>query len=108
MATRPASPTARELDEEDRKLLALVTEALADPNLDAQPRERLRAQIFALLNETHEWVYGAPSTATPPIADPAVTGLLEGLLADPDLHTDTRMRLYREISELVLSTHRHP
>ncbi len=111
-----AEPGRRELDQDDKELVQLVTTVLADSSLQQDLRLKIRREIEALLRETHEDVYCAavlevhgetPHEASMLDHDPQVAKLLEAMLVDPTLHTDTRMRLYHEIPQLVETAHQH-
>ncbi len=109
----------RELDRDDRELVALVTTVLTDSSLKEELRLKIHHEIEDLLRDTHGDVYSAavlevrgevPHHGGHPALldhDPEVARLLEAMLVDPTLHTDTRMRLYQEIPQLVESAHEH-
>lgn len=95
---------------EDLRLVDTVKTVLVDdPDVHTDTRMRLSREIPELLRRAHEDVYG-------PVDGPAryeavkrsVGGdddqlplMLAAVLADPDLHTDIRMRLYFEIPEML-------
>lgn len=99
MSERPTADTPA-LD--DHGLVALVQAALVDPNLHTDTRMRLHGQIVELARGAHEELHGQEGTreALARHGD-HVPDLLRAVLVDPSLHTDTRMRLHREIGELL-------
>jgi hypothetical protein len=106
MTDRQPAPSERQLPREDRRLVDLVDAGLMDPSLHTDLRLRLSGEIAALLQ-------GARAELSPPggaahkpvaaarVADPA--NLLSAVLEDPNLDTDLRLRLHREISDLLAS-----
>jgi len=87
----------------DHQLVDLVRTALVDPNIHTDTRMQICNQIVELLR-TH----GSASSAAPrPHAAPhrfayeQLPDVLESVLTDPNLHTDTRARLHWEIRELL-------
>jgi len=100
------------LGAEDKQLVDLVTAALVDPNIHTDTRMRLCEEITELLRGAHDGPHGGvaadqprpPAKAhrnpTSPDSD-GVTRLLTEVLVDPNLHTDTRMRLHDQISRLI-------
>ncbi len=101
MKTEPAS----QLSTEDGRLVDLVSKALVDPDLHTATRMRLRHDISKVLHETRTETEGvsAPEPEKPAHIphDQHVAHMLEEILVDPDLNTDRRMRLHREIFDLV-------
>ena len=100
------------LGPEDRQLVDLVGAALVDPTIHTDVRMRLYQEITEILRYVHRDVHpGAtvdsrrrqvPAHAQPPPVDAdGVADLLAEVLVDPNLHTDTRMRLHAQISRLV-------
>jgi hypothetical protein len=98
-------PKADELTDEDRGLVNLVESVLVDPAIHTDTRMRLAHQISDLLRDTHA-PSGGPAgpavqaPARPPVETP-LPEALETVLTDPNLHTDARLRIHREIRELV-------
>jgi hypothetical protein len=92
--------------DDDHRLLELANAVLVDPQIHTDTRMRLHAEISELLRTTaHEHGYWPPGskeqrrvTATTP---EEMAGLLESVLTDPNLHTDTRMRLHRELRDIL-------
>lgn len=91
----------------DEKLVDLVSEVLVDPGLHTDLRMRLCRDITGLLDTAH-----GDATASSPAVGGAHEGAIEAhrdgvsrmlaaVLVDPNLHTDLRMRIYREIPEMV-------
>ena len=90
---------------EDAQLVDLLAAVLADPNLHTDARMRLHHEITALLRGAHEDIYGSHGHAVHQGLLAAhgdhLPGLVKAVLVDPNLHTDTRMRLHREIALLL-------
>jgi len=89
----------------DEQLVDLVESVLVDPNLHTDTRMRLYHELTELLQKERQ---GLPGTATGDVAgwsrtpeDRELPKMLEEVLVDPNLPTDERMRLHKEISELV-------
>jgi hypothetical protein len=109
-AESPASTAMSEHDEtqtlggEDRQLVDLVNKVLVDPNLHTDLRLRLAREITELVRAAHPGIYGPGGSEAHPRALEAhgdqVPRLLEAVLVDPNLHTDERMRLHRELSAI--------
>jgi hypothetical protein len=95
----------QKLGAEDGKLVDLVTAALVDPNLHTDTRMHIANRITELLRGTHEDLYGRDGRErherTAAEHDHQVPRMLEAVLVDPNLHTDLRMRLHREIEEIL-------
>ncbi|MGP0034349.1 MAG: hypothetical protein ACLP4R_07205 [Solirubrobacteraceae bacterium] len=101
-----------QLGAEDRKLIDLVTAALVDPNIHTDARMRLYEDITEIVRNAHQDL-SRPALATGerqpvktykqplPTNTDGVRDLLAQVLVDPNLHTDTRLRLYNEISNLL-------
>ncbi len=110
MATFDQNQT--QLGVDDRKLIDLVTAALVDPNIHTDARMRLYEDITEVVRNAHQDLHG-PAVATGerqpvkthkqplPTNTDGVRDLLAEVLVDPNLHTDTRLRLYDEISNLL-------
>jgi hypothetical protein len=83
----------------------LVSAVLVDPNLHTDQRMRLHEEIGQLLHTAHEpshaVVVHAGRNRRREAGGEYLPDLIQGVLSDPNLHTDMRMRLYREIPELV-------
>jgi ribosome maturation protein Sdo1 len=98
----------RELDGEDRELVDLVEAVLVDPNVHTDLRMHLAQEITELLRTAHEHAYGPRGVEVHERALEAhgghVPGVLAEVLVDPNLHTDVRMRVHREISEILRGT----
>jgi hypothetical protein len=102
-------------------LVDLVSAVLVDPNLHTDMRMRLQQEISSTLSTAHKDLYGQsgsephphPHPHPPPDRDPDpdpdpdpdqanhVSALLMAVLEDPNLHTDMRLRLHREITEML-------
>src|ERR1035437_6234118 len=98
-------PETHELPDEDGQLVDLVNSVLVDPNLHTDLRMRLHREITDLLRPTHEDLFGPPGREahqqTLDAHGEHLPSLLTAVLMDPNLHTDLRMRLHREISDLL-------
>jgi hypothetical protein len=96
---------------EDVELVDLVAAALVDPNLHTDMRMRIANEITELLRAAHNDLYGPDGREaherTAVEHDHQVPKMLEAVLVDPNLHTDLRMRLHREIQELLRRAHEH-
>jgi hypothetical protein len=104
---KPDTSTA--LDAEDRELVDLLTAVLVDPNLETDLIMRLHREVSAILHAAREDLYGRgaeePSGSVLQVPDDHLPDLLTAVLVDPNLYTDLRMRLHREI-RLVLTRER--
>ena len=93
------------LEGEDKYLVDLVTAVLVDPNIHTDTRMRLDHEITDILVAAHEPLrrrrapHHRPAVVAPH-ADGA-SDLLASALVDPNLHTDTRMRIHHEISQIL-------
>jgi len=98
-------------DDPDAHLVDLVASALVDPNLHTDTRMRLYHQLTELIQGAHEDLHGAAAGAAPTGSQTPEDGqlpkMLRAVLVDPNLHTDTRMRLHHRISELVRNAREH-
>jgi hypothetical protein len=103
--TKTQSIEPRGLSNDDRELVDLATAALVDPTLHTDVRLRLHREITELLQAVRE-------DARAPVRRPAHASareprrehpldLLAAVLVDPNVHTDLRMRLHREIREIL-------
>ncbi len=90
---------------DDRRLVDLVAGVLVDPNLHTDTRMRLHQEIGEILHGAHLDMHGAAGRQVHAQALSAHAGrlpdLLRSVLVDPNLHTDMRMRLYEQISEML-------
>jgi hypothetical protein len=96
---------------EDRELVDLLTAVLVDPNVHTDLRMRLHRRVSAILRVVHEQLYagsaGEVQPGAPEADDEHLPDLLTAVLVDPDLYTDLRMRLHRDI-RAVLGAVRQP
>ena len=96
------------LGAEDGKLVDLVRAAFVDPNLHTDTRMHIAHRITEVLRRTHEDLYGPEGRErherTAAEHDHQVPRMLEAVLVDPNLRTDLRMRLHREIEEILRTT----
>ncbi len=91
------------ITEDDGHLVDVVRAALVDPNLHTDTRMRLHWEMRKILHNAREETHGAAAAgAAPAHPDEPVADLLTSVLVDPNLHTDTRMRLHREIHDLLI------
>jgi hypothetical protein len=93
------------LSSEDQRLVRLVTAALANPRMALDLRESLHEKLTELLTvPLIQGDAGERSTAHqsgPETGPDGVARMLESVLTDPSIHTETRMRLHHEISQLL-------
>jgi hypothetical protein len=91
--------------DEDGRLVDLVAAALVDPNIHTDMRMRLHNEMNELLEAAHRDLHRSTGREVPQTTLAArhskLPEMLEAVLVDPNLHTDLRMRLHREISELL-------
>jgi hypothetical protein len=97
--------TAPKLATEDRELVDLLRAVLVDPNVYTDRRMRLHRKIAAVLRSARHDLYGdsaddAHEDELDADAD-RLPDLLTCVLVDPNLYTDLRMRLHREIRALM-------
>jgi hypothetical protein len=102
--------TTPRLTAEDRELVDLLRAVLVDPNLHTDRRMRLHREISAVLRAVHRDLYGHSAGAAGEAEEQAPGGqaellpdLLTAVLVDPNLYTDLRMRLHREIRAVLQS-----
>lgn len=105
------------LSSEDHRLVELVDSVLVDPNVHTDLRLRLHHEIADLVTRTGREARARAGTpeasetgAPPPVpgpapASPGAAELLRAVLVDPDLHSDLRLRLHREIPSLIAAHH---
>ena len=93
------------LEPEDQKLVDLLQNVLVDPNLHTDTRLRLHQEITEILHGAHVDLHGPAGHEVHARALEAHGGrlpdLLETVLVDPNLHTDTRMRLHEQIAQIL-------
>ena len=98
---------APQLAPEDRELVDLLRQVLVDPNLYTDRRMRLHREIDAVLRSVHRDLYGERADDAYEQAleglDDRLPDLLRTVLVDPNLYTDLRMRLHREIRGVLQS-----
>lgn len=91
--------------EEDRQLVDLLETVLVDPNLHTDTRMRLYHDIDEILHGVHVNLHGAAGhdvhRRTLEAHGGRLPDVLASVLVDPNLHTDTRMRLHQEIAEIL-------
>lgn len=100
--------TTPNLAAEDRELVDLLRAVLVDPNLYTDRRMRLHRKISAVLRSARRSLCGASADdASEHALDTAgerLPDLLTAVLVDPNLYTDLRMRLHRDIRALLNMT----
>ncbi len=97
--------TTPELPVEDAELVDLLTAVLIDPNLYTDRRMRLHREISAVLRAVHRDLYGESGESRCQALEADSTrlpDLLATVLVDPNLHSDLRMRLHRDIRAILL------
>lgn len=96
---------------DDERLVELVDGVLVDPNLHTDMRMRLHREIAELVRTTHHELRAAGGQESDRDAVAAagehLPAMLEQVLVDPNLHTDQRMRLHREITEMLRAARAH-
>jgi hypothetical protein len=101
----------KRLQPEDRKLVDLLGDVLVDPNVHTDTRLRLHREIAEILRGAHVDLHGPAGNEVYARALEAHGGRLPDLLAtvlvDPNLHTDTRMRLHKQIAHILDSAAAH-
>jgi hypothetical protein len=99
--------TAQQLPVEDVELVDLLTAVLVDPNLHTDRRMRLHHEISAVLRAIERDLYGESAGESRYQALEADSGrlpdLLTTVLVDPNLHSDLRMRIHREVRTILRS-----
>jgi len=99
--------TAQQLPVEDVELVDLLTAVLVDPNLHTDRRMRLHHEISAVLRAIERDLYGESGGESRYQALEADIGrlpdLLTTVLVDPNLHSDLRMRIHREVRTILRS-----
>ena len=98
------------LGSEDRHLVDLLATVLVDPAIHTDARLRLYHDTEQILHDAHEEIHGA---AGPDVHRRALKthqdwlpDVLASVLVDPNLHTDTRLRLHQEIAEILSNADR--
>ncbi|HUA48813.1 MAG TPA: hypothetical protein VMA77_26505 [Solirubrobacteraceae bacterium] len=90
---------------EDRQLVDLLASVLVDPNLHTDARLRLHDEIETILRGAHDDIHGAAGRDRYRRALETHGGrfpeVLESVLVDPNLHTDSRLRLHDQIAEIL-------
>ncbi len=97
--------STQDVQHDDQQLVDVVSAVLVDPNVHTDLRMRLQEEIRSLLHSAHEHSHAAAEhprhlRESPP-APEHLPELMQAVLSDPNLHTDMRMRLHREIPEIV-------
>ena len=97
---------SHEIGESDAEVLSLLDAALVDPSVHTDMRVRIGREITELLRSTHHDVYGAAEGRAVHEQALATHGerlgdLVRAVLVDPNVHTEARMRIHREIPELL-------
>jgi 2,4-dienoyl-CoA reductase-like NADH-dependent reductase (Old Yellow Enzyme family) len=97
--------TIRRLASEDRDLVDLLRAVLVDPSLHTDRRMRLHREISGVLRSAHRDLYGESADDAYEQAlethGAYLPDLLRSVLVDPNLYTDLRMRLHREIRAVL-------
>ena len=90
---------------DDQKLVDLLGDVVVDPNLHTDTRLRLYQEIAEILRGAQVDLHGPAGDQVHARALEAHDGRLPDLLAtvlvDPNLHTDTRMRLHEQIAQIL-------
>ncbi len=100
--------TTPNLAPEDRELVDLLRAVLVDPNLYTDRRMRLHREISVVLRSARRNLCGASADDAYEHAldtdGERLPDLLTAVLVDPNLYTDLRMRLHRDIRALLNMT----
>lgn len=103
-------PKTISLRSEDRHLVDLLATVLVDPGIHTDTRLRLYHDIEQILRDAHEDLHGAAGPnmhrRALKVHQDWLPDVLTSVLIDPNLHTDTRMRLHHEIAEILSSVDR--
>ena len=105
-------------DATDVHLVDLVSAALVDPNLHTDARMRLHGELTELIEAARHGLSSRAISEAPALSqEPAdrsevlaarkLAEVLSAVLVDPNLHTDTRLRLHQEIPEMIQAAHQH-
>ncbi len=109
-----SEPCKPPLEGEDKQLVDLVTAVLVDPNIHTDTRMRLDQQITEIIRSADDDAYRRarrvaharaqaphPTHKGPETYVHDAPEVLSSVLVDPNLHTDMRMRIHEEISEIL-------
>ena len=101
-------------DAADVHLVDLVSAALVDPNLHTDSRMRLHGELRELIESSRHGLRGRATSEAPALspersesgaaevlAARELAEVLSAVLVDPNLHTDTRLRLHEQIPEMI-------
>ena len=116
-----AQQESQKPDTADVQLVDLVSAALVDPELHTDARMRLHAELTELIENARHGLTGreigeaptpsgeaADAEAAQVVAAHALTKVLSTVLVDPSFHTDTRLRLHKQIPEMIRAAHKQP
>jgi hypothetical protein len=99
------------LDNEDQRLADLLADVLVDPNLHTDTRLRLHKEIAEILRGAYVDLHGLAGHELHARAlerhGGRLADVLASVLVDPNLHTDTRMRLHKQIARILDSAAAH-
>ena len=100
-----------QLPPEDGELVDLLTAVVVDPNLHTDRRMRLHHEISAVLRAIQRDLYGESGGESRYEAIEAdsseLPDLLTTVLVDPNLHSDLRMRIHRDIRTILSTVQAH-
>ena len=103
---------ARELTPEEGKVADELAAVLVDPDLHTDMRMHLQREIKQLLRATHEEAHGSAGSTAHDSALAAhgehLPDLVTAVLTDPNVHSDLRMRICREIPALLSAARETP
>jgi hypothetical protein len=95
---------------EDQHLVDLLATMLVDPAVHTDTRLRLYHDTEQILRAAHEDIHGAAGPVVHrralKVHQDWLPDVLTSVLVDPNLHTDTRMRLHQEIAEILATADR--
>jgi len=103
-------PPEAHLAAEDRRLVDMLETVLVDPNLHTDTRMRLHTEIDEILRGVHDDLHGPAGQEVHARKLEAHDGhlpeVLASVLVDPNLHTDTRLRVHHQIAEILSAAQR--
>jgi hypothetical protein len=103
---------ARELTPKEGNVVDELAAVLVDPDLHTDMRMHLQQEIRQLLRATHEEAHGSAGSAAHESALTAhgehLPGLVTAVLTDPNVHSELRMRISREITALLSTARETP
>jgi len=100
------------LTSEEGKVVDELAAVLVDPDLHTDMRMHLQREIKQLLRTTHEEAHGSAGSAAHEGALAAhgehLPDLVTAVLTDPNVHSELRMRIARELPVLLSAARETP